>query len=723
MLLAFFWYVNVYNNYDDFGKDFLTSWKPSKGKNSIDFDAEAVPGNGKNSFNFDKLDAFELGGDYKISSFKMDMPDLDFSSPCKKDDKTKKPSKDSANKETKQDKFSFTFDFNELESFSLGSSLLKGDKQPRKCTDSGDCSSKSDGAQDSKSNSVKSVDAAENSAMRKSSTADNMATSPAEPAIKHDITNGSGPSTSSDPGRLNMSHEGRVLSEKQATIAEGSIGSYIEMLDRKCSTKQYAEKSARNILPPSSSSDATENKAFPESEIGSAPLDCLVMRKAQDEDNNVRSIDSSHSRSSSPANSYNSQCWLKTNTKKLSSISVEVENQHRNQDEACGGSEVGESNKGHKDENVSEMDATLKNPHENKLTGGKQNTSSKFLPSSLNTIISNKILKAKSTAALQFSSLNKLSKNVSQPTSVGISNQLYSRPDKKMETKILCHLNEKRESISNDEQAGNQASGKLKSFGKTVRQDVSVFNEGGTNIEVCDTSDPGIQVQPSNMSSQITASSNTKDINHISSILPIKSSITSSIEPKDEKRLTKLNITSANSTVRTETKSDKFSEGNFQSSHCTESKVANSIITGRNALLSPSLKRKAPEELKADTRISNQLKRFMVSSTERKKSLDASAQFGKKLVPGTESPGGLHKETVICNQNLSKNLEVPILIENDGNVEKAEACAKELDDICTMLKKKHEEAKELLVRAVVNNNALLMLNHPMFDEKISFHHP
>lgn len=37
-----------------------------------------------------------------------------------------------------------------------------------------------------------------------------------------------------------------------------------------------------------------------------------------------------------------------------------------------------------------------------------------------------------------------------------------------------------------------------------------------------------------------------------------------------------------------------------------------------------------------------------------------------------------------------------------------------------MLKKKHEEAKELLVRAIVSNNNLLILNHPMFEEKISF---
>ena len=37
-----------------------------------------------------------------------------------------------------------------------------------------------------------------------------------------------------------------------------------------------------------------------------------------------------------------------------------------------------------------------------------------------------------------------------------------------------------------------------------------------------------------------------------------------------------------------------------------------------------------------------------------------------------------------------------------------------------MLKKKYEEAKEMLVRAVVNNNNLLMLNHPIYEAKISF---
>lgn len=65
-----------------------------------------------------------------------------------------------------------------------------------------------------------------------------------------------------------------------------------------------------------------------------------------------------------------------------------------------------------------------------------------------------------------------------------------------------------------------------------------------------------------------------------------------------------------------------------------------------------------------------------------------------------------------------KELEAPFSLETDSNIEKAEACCKELADICNMLRKKHDEAKEILVRAIVNNNKLLMLNHPLYEEKI-----
>ncbi|KAL0339911.1 UNVERIFIED_CONTAM: hypothetical protein Sradi_4507900 [Sesamum radiatum] len=67
-----------------------------------------------------------------------------------------------------------------------------------------------------------------------------------------------------------------------------------------------------------------------------------------------------------------------------------------------------------------------------------------------------------------------------------------------------------------------------------------------------------------------------------------------------------------------------------------------------------------------------------------------------------------------------KGFEMPFSIETGGNIKKAEAYGKELDDLCNMLRKKHDEAKELLVRAVVNSNKLLLLNNPLSEEKISF---
>lgn len=58
-------------------------------------------------------DDFDLGGEFKkLSSFQMDISDLDFSVPLKKTAKAN--AKQSLGKqELKNDKFSFTFDFNE----------------------------------------------------------------------------------------------------------------------------------------------------------------------------------------------------------------------------------------------------------------------------------------------------------------------------------------------------------------------------------------------------------------------------------------------------------------------------------------------------------------------------------------------------------------------------------------------------------------------------------
>ena len=60
---------------------------------------------------------FNLDGDFdKLSSFKIDMPDLDFSSPSKNIAKAKEKSKEETNsgkQQEKKDRFTFSFDFNE----------------------------------------------------------------------------------------------------------------------------------------------------------------------------------------------------------------------------------------------------------------------------------------------------------------------------------------------------------------------------------------------------------------------------------------------------------------------------------------------------------------------------------------------------------------------------------------------------------------------------------
>ncbi|XP_034918479.2 uncharacterized protein At4g18490 [Populus alba] len=148
----------------------------------------------------------------------------------------------------------------------------------------------------------------------------------------------------------------------------------------------------------------------------------------------------------------------------------------------------------------------------------------------------------------------------------------------------------------------------------------------------------------------------------------------------------------------------------------------------KNTPLITSLKRKTNEALNTDIVPSKPLKRLSLTPRESRNFKESPKSMvedqvcdqgnqGARVTPTVlfDHPSGLQ----ITEEVNMKDVEISVAAENDGNVEKAEAYAKELEDICKMLKKKHEEAKEIMVRAVVANNSLLMLNHPMFDEKIS----
>ncbi|KAJ4846864.1 hypothetical protein Tsubulata_011866, partial [Turnera subulata] len=94
---------------------------------------------------------FNLEGDFgKLSSFKLDMPDLDFSSPSDKAAKPKAKAGEESScqkRQGKKDSFSFSFDFNDLDDFDFDSSLTKGGKSSMKNLESKEVSSDGNASQ------------------------------------------------------------------------------------------------------------------------------------------------------------------------------------------------------------------------------------------------------------------------------------------------------------------------------------------------------------------------------------------------------------------------------------------------------------------------------------------------------------------------------------------------------------------------------------------------
>lgn len=158
------------------------------------------------------------------------------------------------------------------------------------------------------------------------------------------------------------------------------------------------------------------------------------------------------------------------------------------------------------------------------------------------------------------------------------------------------------------------------------------------------------------------------------------------------------------------------------------SKMAHSAETKKQTSPMLPLKRKAFEDSNADKLTFTPLKRLSAAPSESRNARETSDRVVNKQVCNHENMA--NDNTRNTSQDCQKptldnppdvsltELETSLSIESDSNVEKAEACSKELEYICNMLKKKQDEAKEILVRAIVINNNLLMLNHPMHQEKI-----
>ncbi|GAB2287585.1 hypothetical protein Dimus_021957 [Dionaea muscipula] len=121
---------------EDISKDFLGSWNSIgvTGDEMIDFNFEPLTKGKKNKFDFGKLDMdFSLDGEFeKMSTFKVDMSDLDFSTPLKKSTEGSEVKSGKDPLQGKEGNFTFSFDFNELDDLNFDSPLGKGGQRSTK---------------------------------------------------------------------------------------------------------------------------------------------------------------------------------------------------------------------------------------------------------------------------------------------------------------------------------------------------------------------------------------------------------------------------------------------------------------------------------------------------------------------------------------------------------------------------------------------------------------
>ncbi|XP_047160298.1 uncharacterized protein At4g18490-like [Vigna umbellata] len=230
-----------------------------------------------------------------------------------------------------------------------------------------------------------------------------------------------------------------------------------------------------------------------------------------------------------------------------------------------------------------------------------------------------------------------------------------------------------------------------------------------TNQAVSVNSQPETSGKESSHKSRITSVEGNKLTSKNCKVTPALSSL------KTSRILTTLNQQGTNSIVS--------SGQSIQIQGITAPKNDNPIYIGNNQKPStPFLKRKTIEVSEADFTSLRSLKRISQSLSKSRDSKESS----EEVIGEVESmPNNLlynHSTPGLKSPSEIKVMEVEIpnsmLMEDNSNVEKAEAYMKELEDICNMLKKKHEEAKDLLIRAIVNDNNLLMLNHPIYEEEI-----
>ncbi|THU69379.1 hypothetical protein C4D60_Mb08t13790 [Musa balbisiana] len=621
---------------EDFEKDFLISWKPSKpGKQTMDLDVETVPQNRKSSFNFDKLDDFDLGGDFgKLSSFGMDISDLDFSIPLKKTANANEQESLPRKQDLKKEKFSFAFDFDVLDKFDLDTKLVKPATGSSKCMDDG------------------------------------------------------GPNCSDEM------HKHESLSTSTSAHMLEPDGPYHAVI-RHGSAQEALRQGHKELIC----------------------LDSVKNDSSKEKDSGVRLLDGLQSGNSSPLKSSNSRSCPPNNITGSQDCSSTLQNHEVDEHVITEGSKPTDHSIQVDNEASRNSVKEVANKHFvascfqfpiSKLPGGT--TSSSNAKSAMPNLLSAASVNRPENSFLEVQNISQKDDKNHLPNSMSSrikenSNIANSSSNGVINTIIVSERNlTLKRKTSKESLTDPKAFSTLKHINSSPKGSfrLSIFMFPG---RVTSTSSAKI-IMPNFLST--TSMSSSKNI-------PFEGQ---HIFQKDGKkhlpslmtsRMRKENSSIANFSMGKGRNTVGGTEGNLASN------LDISLMTDKPVLLSPSLKMKTLKEPLTDPKAFNTSKQ--IGSSPERISLVISPRSDTEMVQREENPESSRND---ASELENMDIEVPVQIEDHGNVEIAESCSKELDDLCNMLKKKHEEAKELMVRAVVINNELLMLNHPMIEEKISF---
>ncbi|CAL4954511.1 unnamed protein product [Urochloa decumbens] len=714
---------------EDFGNDFLSSWKlPKSGNDTIDFSVDSVSKSSK-KFNFGNLDDFGLDGAFdKLPSFKMGMSDLDFSSPLKKKVKHNTSNADDLSegkKETEKDNFSFSFDFNELGKFSLDAKLGIEEKSTSKVTGKVDPVS-SDGNKDTQRGiSAKGTAILEdNNGKDKTRTQDVCALRPSYLTNHESVKNASRPASntnaadSSDKIQEHTSVNPATMEQtKVDSLPNDNNGEHPKEIDP---TKAAVNIPSQNFSCSTlSGEDPTQVLPDPMNSKDAPIVDFGKVQVSRESNDNEQAI-GSRSRDTSTTNSNVSRRPLGQFDSRNEVVEESVS--------------LNEGSQG----NQSFSDVPKKFSKKTSCGSGTKNTEDgtsghKSHSSSARRGIRNvepALASVRGSFSLLSKSANMTASRV-ELTSETALNQLSGAS--KVINKMTTHPTD----LKREHKRANAGPDKPKAALSKIYSKPALHGllTTSNNAKGDRNAKSGLEPPSSGNSSMLNARMNTEHgtghkivANHVlqkssnasdsSQVAPPKDNKISTISQLTGARIAKLGTRSPKSDRVLEKESVQLS--GTKGSPVTTFKSL-TVPEGKPALPSPAIMQKVPEGSILDPKAPTVLKRIMRSPAVRK-SPQTVPELGNEMILGSGTPKA-HVDNAISSRMPSdmgdiSDLELPMLLENDGNLEKAEACRKDLEDICMLLKRKHAEAKELAVRAIVNNNTMLMLNHPMFEEKI-----